>query len=198
PEAARDRDGGRGRRPRPARHRPPGRGSRVADTGLRLCDLRRQPGGLASDRRGEAPGHRRSSRASEEGLALLHAEVGAAVLRPAGFVVLCAERSLLTIAHQRQAVLGDALPDQVIDGGARATLAEHQVVLVGVPRSSQWPSTSTSMLPFDRSHAALASRSRAASGRMAALSKSKWMSCKLAVSAKSFGGAGGLAASTTG
>src|SRR5213594_3244700 len=59
-----------------------------------------------------------------------------------------------------------------------------------VPRSSQWPSTSTSMLPFDRSHAALASRSRAASGRMVALSKSKWMPVKLAVSAKSFGGAG--------
>src|SRR5437667_91990 len=66
-------------------------------------------------------------------LALLHAEVGAAVLRPAGLVVLGAERSLLTIAHQRQAVLGDALPDQIIDGGAGATLAEHQVVLVGAP-----------------------------------------------------------------
>src|SRR5215813_5027181 len=54
------------------------------------------------------------------------------------------------------------------------------------------------MLPFDRSHAALASRSRAASGRMVALSKSKWMSRRLAVSAKSFGGAGGLAASAAG
>src|SRR5207245_5039412 len=125
--------GGRARRPVPARQRPPGRGARVADTGLRLCDLRRQPGGLASDRRGEAPGHRRSSQASEEGLALLHAEVRATVLRPAGLVVLGAERSLLTIAHQRQAVLGDALSDQIIDGGAGATLAEHQVVLVGAP-----------------------------------------------------------------
>src|SRR5207247_8831077 len=103
------------------------------DAGLRLCDLRRQPGGLASDRRGEAPGHRRSSRASQEGLALLHAEVGAAVLRPAGLVVLGAERLLLTIAHQLHAVLVDARPDQIIDGGAGATLAEHQVVLVGAP-----------------------------------------------------------------
>src|SRR5215813_11906433 len=54
------------------------------------------------------------------------------------------------------------------------------------------------MLPFERSHAALASRIRAASGRMFDLSKSKWMSRRLAVSAKSFGGAGGLAASAAG
>src|SRR2546427_7753496 len=62
------------------------------------------------------------------------------------------------------------------------------------PRSTLFPYTT--LFRSDLSHPALASRSRAASGRMVALSKSKWMSCKLAVSAKSFGGAGGLAAST--
>src|SRR5215813_4461983 len=81
---------------------------------------------------------------------------------------------------------------------ARARRSPSTRLYSFVPRSSQWPSTRTSMLLFERSHAALASSIRAASGRMFDLSKSKWMSFKLAVSAKSFGGAGGFAASTAG
>src|SRR5438046_3813222 len=106
------------------------------DGPLRALSSRRPgPSGARSDRRCDILrcGHpaRRVlfTRFFRSLLALLHAEVGAAVLRPAGLVVLGAERSLLTIAHQRQAVLGDALPDQIIDGGACAPLTDHNGIL---------------------------------------------------------------------
>ncbi len=45
-------------------------------------------------------------------------------------MVLGADRALLTVAHEREAVGSDALGDQIIDRGLGATLAECEVVLV--------------------------------------------------------------------
>src|SRR5712691_9273425 len=53
-----------------------------------------------------------------------------------------------------------------------------------VPRSSQWPSMSTSMLALPFSQAALASSVLASAGRISYLSKSKWMSFRSVVARK--------------
>lgn len=58
-------------------------------------------------------------------------EVIATVLLPAGFVVLGANRALLAIAHEVEAVCRNAVVNEVPLGGSRTALAEGQVVLVG-------------------------------------------------------------------
>src|SRR6266566_3304805 len=58
-------------------------------------------------------------------------EVIATVLLPAGFVVLRANRALLAIAHEVEAICRNAVVNEVPLGACRTALAEGQVVLVG-------------------------------------------------------------------
>src|SRR4051812_13242266 len=58
-------------------------------------------------------------------------EVVATVLLPAGFVVLGANRALLAIGHEVEAICRNAVVNEVPLGAGRAALAEGQVVLVG-------------------------------------------------------------------
>src|SRR5438552_1208004 len=58
-------------------------------------------------------------------------EVIATVLLPAGFVVLGANRALLAIAHEVEAICRNAVVNEVPLGACRTALAEGQVVLVG-------------------------------------------------------------------
>src|SRR3954467_6186760 len=58
-------------------------------------------------------------------------EVIATVLLPAGFVVLGANRALLAIGHEVEAICRNAVVNEVPLGACRAALAEGQVVLVG-------------------------------------------------------------------
>src|ERR1700686_3250219 len=58
-------------------------------------------------------------------------EVIATVLLPAGFVVLGANRALLAIAHEVEAICRNAVVNEVPLGRSRTALAEGQVVLVG-------------------------------------------------------------------
>src|SRR5262245_27210626 len=60
-----------------------------------------------------------------------------------------------------------------------------------VPRSSQWPSMSTSWLGLALRWAALASSTLASAGRMSALSKAKKICLSASLARYSFGGAGG-------
>src|SRR5690349_19181413 len=59
---------------------------------------------------------------------LLHHEVAAAVLLPARFIVLGAERMFLAPAHCFDAVARDSERDHVILHGIRAPLAQAKVV----------------------------------------------------------------------
>src|SRR5262249_55648923 len=61
----------------------------------------------------------------------LDEEVSAAVLGPAGFVVIGADRPLFAVGDDAHAVLRDALADQIVHCRLRPTLAEREVVLVG-------------------------------------------------------------------
>src|SRR5437868_12802070 len=58
-------------------------------------------------------------------------EVIATVLLPAGFVVLGANRALLAVAHEVEAICCNAVVNEVPLGACRTALAEGQVVLVG-------------------------------------------------------------------
>src|SRR3954465_5205411 len=58
-------------------------------------------------------------------------EVIATVLLPAGFVVLGANRALLAVGHEVEAICRNAVVNEVPLGACRAALAEGQVVLVG-------------------------------------------------------------------
>src|SRR5258706_3441950 len=58
-------------------------------------------------------------------------EVIATVLLPAGFVVLGANRALLAITHEVEAICRNAVVNEVPLGACRTALAEGQVVLVG-------------------------------------------------------------------
>src|SRR4051812_25321775 len=58
-------------------------------------------------------------------------EVVATVLLPAGFVVLGANRALLAVGHEVEAICRNAVVNEVPLGGSRTALAEGQVVLVG-------------------------------------------------------------------
>src|SRR6266566_2303692 len=58
-------------------------------------------------------------------------EVIATVLLPAGFVMLGANRALLAIAHEVEAICRNAVVNEVPLGACRTALAEGQVVLVG-------------------------------------------------------------------
>src|SRR5258705_7340809 len=58
-------------------------------------------------------------------------EVIATVLLPAGFVVLGANRALLAIAHEVEAICCNSVVNEVPLGRSRTALAEGQVVLVG-------------------------------------------------------------------
>src|SRR4051812_1815259 len=58
-------------------------------------------------------------------------EVIATVLLPAGFVVLGANRALLAVRHEVEAICRNAVVDEVPLGACRAALAEGQVVLIG-------------------------------------------------------------------
>src|SRR4029077_15151139 len=58
-------------------------------------------------------------------------EVIATVLLPAGFVVLGANRALLAIAHEVEAICRNTVVNEVPLGRSRTALAEGQVVLVG-------------------------------------------------------------------
>src|ERR1700688_3726253 len=58
-------------------------------------------------------------------------EVIATVLLPAGFVVLGANRALLAVTHEVEAICRNAVVNEVPLGRSRTALAEGQVVLVG-------------------------------------------------------------------
>src|SRR5256714_1014427 len=58
-------------------------------------------------------------------------EIIATVLLPAGFVVLGANRALLAVAHEVEAICRNAVVNEVPLGACRTALAEGQVVLVG-------------------------------------------------------------------
>src|SRR5690242_17574467 len=58
-------------------------------------------------------------------------EVVATVLLPAGFVVLGANRALLAVRHEVEAICCNAVVNEVPLGACRTALAEGQVVLVG-------------------------------------------------------------------
>src|SRR6476646_1031639 len=58
-------------------------------------------------------------------------EVVATVLLPAGFVVLGANRALLAVRHEVEAICCNSVVNEVPLGGSRTALAEGQVVLVG-------------------------------------------------------------------
>src|SRR5690242_12973560 len=58
-------------------------------------------------------------------------EVVATVLLPAGFVVLGANRALLAVRHEVEAICCNSVVDEVPLGACRTALAEGQVVLVG-------------------------------------------------------------------
>src|SRR5206468_8527446 len=58
-------------------------------------------------------------------------EVSAAVLGPAGFVVIGADRPLLTVGDDAHPVLRHTLADEIIHRRLGPALAERQVVLVG-------------------------------------------------------------------
>src|SRR4051812_21380712 len=58
-------------------------------------------------------------------------EVVATVLLPAGFVVLGANRALLAVGHEVEAICRNAVVNEVPLGACRTALAEGQVVLVG-------------------------------------------------------------------
>src|SRR3954470_18942628 len=58
-------------------------------------------------------------------------EVVATVLLPAGFVVLGANRALLAVGHEVEAICRNAVVNEVPLGACRTALAEVQVVLVG-------------------------------------------------------------------
>src|ERR1700674_2257369 len=58
-------------------------------------------------------------------------EIIATVLLPAGFVVLGANRALLAIAHEVEAICRNTVVNEVPLGRSRTALAEGQVVLVG-------------------------------------------------------------------
>src|SRR5208282_3838839 len=64
-------------------------------------------------------------------LLLLNDKVVAPVLRPAGFVVLVAQRQLFAIADRRHAAGVDAQRLEVILGGLRALGAERNIVFLG-------------------------------------------------------------------
>src|SRR5207244_2478701 len=74
-----------------------------------------------------SPEYRRTS-------AGLDQEVGAPVLGPARLALLGAQRSLLAVADDRDAVRLDALRHEVVHRGLRASLAERQIVLVRAAR----------------------------------------------------------------
>src|SRR5207302_10947541 len=65
------------------------------------------------------------------GLARLGEKVRAAILRPTRLGLLVANRPLLAIADDRDAIGLDALGDEIVHRRLRAPLAERQVVLVG-------------------------------------------------------------------
>src|SRR6478735_209741 len=58
-------------------------------------------------------------------------EVIATVLLPAGLVVLGANRALLAVRHEVEAICCNAVVNEVPLGACRTALAEGQVVLVG-------------------------------------------------------------------
>src|SRR5689334_5735336 len=58
-------------------------------------------------------------------------EVVATVLLPAGFVVLGANRALLAVRHEVEAICCNSVVDEVPLGACRTALAEGQVVLIG-------------------------------------------------------------------
>src|SRR5215210_5083623 len=80
-------------------------------------------------------------------------EVIATVLLPAGFVVLGANRALLAIAHEVEAICRNAVVNEVPLGGSRTALAEGQVVLVGATLVSvtldTYPHTRVGLQPRD-------------------------------------------------
>src|SRR3981081_4522664 len=57
-------------------------------------------------------------------------EVIATILLPAGFVVLGANRALLAVRHEVEAICRNAVVNEVPLGGSRTALAQGQVVLV--------------------------------------------------------------------
>src|SRR5256714_5459440 len=80
-------------------------------------------------------------------------EIIATVLLPAGFVGLGANRALLAIAHEVEAICRNAVVNEVPLGGSRRALAEGQVVLVGATLVSvtldTYPHTRVSLQPRD-------------------------------------------------
>src|SRR6266566_8857593 len=78
-------------------------------------------------------------------------EVIATVLLPAGFVMLGANRALLAIAHEVEAICRNAVVNEVPLGACRTALAEGQVVLVGATLVSvtlnTYPHTRVSLQP---------------------------------------------------
>src|SRR5437867_7349585 len=80
-------------------------------------------------------------------------EVIATVLLPAGFVVLGANRALLAIAHEVEAICRNAVVNEVPLGACRTALAEGQVVLIGATLVSvtldTYPHTRVSLQPRD-------------------------------------------------
>src|SRR3954462_8642351 len=80
-------------------------------------------------------------------------EVIATVLLPAGFIVLGANRALLTIRDEVEAICRNAMVNEVPLGACRTALAEGQVVLVGATLVSVTldtnPHTRVSLQPRD-------------------------------------------------
>ena len=80
-------------------------------------------------------------------------EVIATVLLPAGFVVLGANRALLAITHEVEAICCNAVVNEVPLGACRTALAEGQVVLVGATLVSvtldTYPHARVSLQPRD-------------------------------------------------
>src|SRR5688572_16942908 len=80
-------------------------------------------------------------------------EVIATVLLPAGFVVLGANRALLAITHEVEAICRNAVVNEVPLGGSRTALAKGQVVLVGATLVSvtldTYPHTRVGLQPRD-------------------------------------------------
>src|SRR5437773_2852841 len=78
-------------------------------------------------------------------------EVIATVLLPAGLVVLGANRALLAVRHEVEAICRNAVVNEVPLGACRTALAEGQVVLVGATLVSvtlnTYPHTRVSLQP---------------------------------------------------
>src|SRR5712692_6831149 len=77
------------------------------------------------------PTRRRRTRTAAPTLLRLDQEVSAAVLGPAGFVVLGAHGPFFAVGDDAHAALRHPLADQIVHGRLGPPLAEREVVLVG-------------------------------------------------------------------